>query len=449
MKILLIGWDDIGELMEKTEDKISVHSNALKDLILHRMWLAISLAAILFFFFLPNRGALEWSIRLTGLLLLIHILLGNYQIISLSGKFAALFWIVAVLLLLSILFSGGSTDTHRMYRVFKMLIIVLSIHCLSQGSFDRRVILLIGAILATLIILQFLTRSFIGMPFGTYSNRHHLANFAMLTLPPLFSFCFMLPRPYNFLFVPLLFMDMDLLLRTSSRPAILALGVSTAFVLLFLVQGRRKWFALGGLAVVCLLISVTNYAGVTTRIDNLVVNLSTEERVQFWTDTWSMLQHNSTGAWIIGNGIGSFPESFRIYSIPKYNYFTFPHNHLLQLLYDNGLVGLLIVLVGQLSLLSLLIRLSFRCADPKRTLFIKCVIVLYLTWLIFSSLVFGFYSRFTLYPLGGIIGMSFWLSDLLPSLARDNLAPRQEGPNFSSKFFPRKSISHHSKKGIE
>jgi O-antigen ligase len=413
------------------------------------MWLAISLAGILFFFFLPNRGALEWSIRLTGLLLLIHILLGDYHISYLSGKFAALFWIAAVLLLLSILFSRGPTDTHRMYRVVKMLIIVSSLHCLSQETFDRRVILLIGGIVASLIILQFVTRSFIGMPYGTYSNRHHLANLAMLTLPLLFYYCFMLPRPHNFLFVPLMFLDTDLLLRTSSRPAILALVASTAFVVLFLVQGRRKWFTLGGLAVVCILFSVTNYAGVTARIDNLFINLSTEERVQFWTDTWNMLRHNSPGAWIIGNGIGSFPESFRIYSIPEYNYFTFPHNHLLQLLYDNGLVGLLIVLSGQLSLLFLLMRLSLRCVDPKRTLFIKCVIVLYLSWLIFSNLVFGFYSRFTLYPLGFIIGISFWLSDLLPRLARKGVAPRQEGPNFSSNCFHQKSSSHQTKRGAD
>jgi len=391
-----------------------MHHSTLRDVLLHRFWLIFSLSGVLFFFFLPNRGILEWFIRLTGILLFIQIFYGAYQISSIPRNFLLLLWAAAILLLLSTLFSGAHTDTHRMYRVIKMLIIVFSIHCLSQGDFDKRLIFLFGALLASLIILQFVARSVLGMPYGTYSNRHYLANLASLTLPLFFYYYFVTPRPYNFLIVPLAFMDLDLLLRTSSRPAILALSVGTVFTVFFLIRNRRKWIALAAFAGGCILLYVTNYAHVIGRIEDLIINLPTEERVQFWTDTWKMLEHNSIGAWLIGNGIGSFPESFHVYSIPQYNFFSFPHNHLLQILFTSGIIGLLLIVAGQVFLLFLLMKLSSRTVDPKRRIFINCMTVIYVTWLIFSSLVFGFYSRFTLYPFGFIIGITFFLGEKLP-----------------------------------
>ncbi|RLB13700.1 MAG: hypothetical protein DRG82_15200, partial [Deltaproteobacteria bacterium] len=96
-----------------------MHRRTLRDILLNRLLLAISLAGVLFFFFLPNRGLLEWSIRLCGLLLLSHIFIGDYQISTIPKTFFILLWITAILLLLSVIFSGPHTDTHRMYRVIK------------------------------------------------------------------------------------------------------------------------------------------------------------------------------------------------------------------------------------------------------------------------------------------------------------------------------------------
>jgi len=393
---------------------ISMHQRTLRDILLNRLWLIFSLSGVLFFFFLPNRGLLEWSIRLTGLLLFVHIFYGDYHVGAIPRNFLILLCLAAILLLLSALFSGAHTDTHRVYRVIKMLIIVFAIHCLCLGNLDKRVFFLIGALLAILVILQFVARTFLHMPYGTYSNPHYLANLASLTLPLFFYYYFVTPRPCNFLIVPLAFMDLDLLLRTSSRPAILALSVGTVFAIFFLIRSRRKWIALAALIGGCILLYVTNYANVIEGIEGLIINLPTEERVQFWTDTWKMLEHNSIGAWLIGNGIGSFPESFHVYSIPQYNFFSFPHNHLLQILFTSGIIGLLLIVAGQVFLLFLLMKLSSRTVDPKRRIFINCMTVIYVTWLIFSSLVFGFYSRFTLYPFGFIIGITFFLGEKLP-----------------------------------
>lgn len=405
-----------------------MHHSALRDVLLHRFWLIFSLSGVLFFFFLPNRGVLEWFIRLTGILLFIHIFYGDYQISSIPRHSLLLLWAAAILLLLSTLFSGAHTDTHRMYRVIKMLIIVFSIHCLSQGDSDKRIIFLVGALLASLIILQFVARSLLGMPHGTYSNPHYLANLASLTLPLFFYYYFVTPRPYNFLIFPLAFVDLDLLLRTSSRPAILALSVVTTFAIFSLMSRRRKWIALAALAGGCLLLYVTNYANVIERMEDLLINLPTEERVQFWSDTWKMLQHNSLGAWITGNGIGSFPDFFPAYSIPEYSFFSFPHNHVLQILFDNGVIGVALVLGWQVLLFYLLIQSSHGTADPKLRLLINSVTVVYATWGIFTSLTFGFYSRFTLYPFGFIMGIILILVEKLPeSRTVRNLNPNEQG----------------------
>ncbi len=376
----------------------------LKKVLLHLYWLIFSLSAIVFFFFLPNRGALEYSVLLTGFILFLHLANRRYRIKDMPKYYLLIIIFCGILLLSSILFSFSHTDTHRMFRVLKMLIILFAVHYVGRQNLHKEIEIASITILTSLILFQFIDRTFLGKPFGSYSNPHYLAELACLTLPFIFYYCWTAPKMYKGLFIVLGMLDLDLLLRTSSRPAILALCVSLLFVILFLVRGRRRWIGLMTVVFVAVALYLTRYAGVVGRIDELIAHLSSEERVQFWSDTWKMLQHNSLGAWIIGNGIGSFPDFFPAYSIPEYNFFSFPHNHVLQILFDNGLVGVVVVLFWQLYPLYVLVKSSSRTTDPTLRVFINCVCVAYLTSGIFTSLTVGFYSRYSLYPFAFLLG---------------------------------------------
>jgi O-antigen ligase len=397
-----------------------------KKKLLHPYWLITSLSAVVFFFFLPSRGALEYSTLLTGFLLFVHLVCRDYRISTFPKFF--LVTLCAILILSSFFFSYGHTDTHRVSRIIKMLIIVFSVDCLGQANVHKQIRFVFGVCLPVLITGEFFVRTILGRPYGTYSNPHYLAELASLVLPFIFLYCWTAPKAYKVLFIALGIIDLDLLFRTSSRPAILALAMSILFVVVFLVHGRKRWLSLITIFLVAVGLYLTRYAHVVGRIDDLIVHLSSEERVQFWGDTWEMLRKNSLGAWIIGNGIGSFPNFFPTYSIPKYAFFSFPHNHMLQILFDNGVIGLTALLAWQVFLFCLLIQSSRRATESKLRLLINSITVVYLTWAIFTSLVFGFYSRFTLYPFAFITGIILILAEKQPeSDTVRNLIPNEQG----------------------
>jgi len=402
--------------------------HTLKKWLLHPYWLITCLSAVVFFFFLPNRGALEYSILFTGFFLFIHLIYRDYRISTFPKYFLMAF--CAILIFSSLLFSYGHTDTHRVSRIIKMLIIVFSVDCLGRANVHKQIKFVFGVCLPVLIIGEFFVRTVLGWQDGTYSNRHYLAELASLTLPFIFLYCWTAPKAYKGLFIALGIIDLDLLFRSSSRPAILALAASVLFATVFLVRGRKRWIGLITIFLAAVGLYLTHYAHVAGRIDDLIVHLSSEERVQFWSDTWKMLRHNSLGAWIVGNGIGSFPNFFPEYSVPKYDFLSFPHNHMLQILFDNGVTGVTVVLAWQVFLLYLLIQSSRGATDRKSRLLINSIAVVYLTWAIFTSLVFGFYSRFSLYPFAFITGIILILAERPPESCTETNRDANE-PRFS------------------
>jgi hypothetical protein len=82
----------------------------------------------------------------------------------------------------------------------------------------------------------------------------------------------------------------------------------------------------------------------------------------------------------------------------------------LELLYENGalltalIVGFLLH-VGWRSL-----EMARTLADPGLSRLAQCNLVLFGIWLVFSFLAFGVYSRYTLYPLGFVLGVYFHLA---------------------------------------
>jgi O-antigen ligase len=157
---------------------------------------------------------------------------------------------------------------------------------------------------------------------------------------------------------------------------------------------------------------ITNYGEVANHLEELIVNLRTEERVYFWGSALQMLEENNTLDWIFGNGIGGYRAIYADYSAtPELKPYFFPHLHPLGILYDNGIIGVILVFGGFTALFVLTVKAMINSLSKNISLLIKCMLVIFLCWMIHSSLTFPFYSKYAQYPLGFILGTMLVLLD--------------------------------------
>ncbi|MFZ0241199.1 MAG: O-antigen ligase family protein [Desulfobacterales bacterium] len=386
--------------------------DAVRPILLHPFWVLLSLAGIFIFFFVLNRGGVNVFFWSGGVFLLVHLINGDYNLSTLLPYHWVLLGICAGLVSVSLVFSYAQTDSHRLFRIGQMLVIVFGIHFISRTKAVAHIYRLFGGILTVAILWQFLTRSLLALPYGTWSNPHYLANFAILTLPLVFYYFRTLSTPCNLFFLVLFAMDIDPVFRNASRPAFLALVASTLFVVAFLTRSRYRWIGLLAICGSLVLVGLTNYAGFFDKLKELAATLPNEERVHIWKYSIAMLRDNSPAAWLVGNGIGSSLAMLPKYALPDplYQGFSFQHNFLLQVLFENGLIGTALVCSGLAFLLYLFIKLSRGTGAGPRRLFINCMTAVFLNCLIFTGLTVGFYSKYSLYPLGFVIGVLFVLA---------------------------------------
>ena len=404
-----------------------MRSHAIKAILLQPYWVVFSLVGVLFFFFALDRGGTNVFIWSSGVFLLIHTVNGGYRIGNIPLNLRVLSAVAAILVMMSLVFSYEQTGIDRIVRIGKMLIIVFSIHFIGRTETAKHAYTLFGMVLTVSIIWQFLARTLFAMPYGTWSNPHYLANVAVLSLPLVFYYFRTVPTPYNILFVLLAVADIDPVFRNASRPAFLALVVSSLFVITFFTRSRYRWIGLLAVIGSLILLSTTNYAGFFEKLKDLIVNVSNEERVTIWKYSWTMLQDNSPLAWFVGNGIGSTKDILQKYSTayPLYKNINFPHNFFIQILFENGLIGSVLVFGGLAHLLYQFIKLSHTAVDPSVHLFVNCMMAAFLNCLIFTGLTVGFYSKYTLYPLAFIIGTLFVM-----------LEKSQNGPQTRQHYHP-------------
>lgn len=381
-----------------------IEFHTIKGILTSKYWLILTLSGVFFVFFALNRGGVVVLAKLSAFFLIVNWLAGKYQITKIPASYVITAAICAYLLLTSALVSPQQFHARWTANPVRMLCVVFAMHCLSQKERINHVIAIFFPILLSLVVCwQFVARYFFNMPHGTFTNPHYLAAFAVLALPMIIYFFCSTRGWYKFIFIPIAIMDAEMLLRTSSRPAILGLAFGALFVIIFLTKVRRKWIGMALAFLVFGALYVTEYANVAPGIEELIVNLATEERVQFWNQAWDDLKDNSVTAWLFGHGIGWFPVIYVEDSI--ISPFVFPHCHFLEILYLNGLVGVGLVFGGFTFLFFSVIGKIKQTSDKRMRTFLKCMLVVFLSWLIHSGLTFPFYSKNSLYPLAFILGI--------------------------------------------
>jgi hypothetical protein len=376
----------------------------LKIIFTSEYWLITSLCGAFFTFFALNRGGVVVFIEASFILLLINFVSGKYLLKTIPASYWVALAICAYLLGTSILFHPKVSHHRWMANLLRMLCVVYSIHCLSQKNIKNWVSILFFVVLSVAVCWQTVALHIFKMPFGTFSNPHYLSSFAVLVLPFTVYASMVTKHKYRFGFIPIVLLNMDLIFKIESRPAFLGLIVATFFVIIFLNKGRKKW---GGLLLtisILVVLFATNYGNIQTRFEELIVTLPNEERIKVWTAVWNMLKDNSFITWIFGNGIGAYRGIYPQYIAPEVSALNFPHLHLLELCYESGIIGMILVFGGILSLLVSLVKVVKKTEERKTRILIKCILVAFISWMIHAGLTFPFYSKYSQYSLAFILG---------------------------------------------
>ena len=383
----------------------------LGSILTSEYWLLATLCGIFFFFFALNRGGYIVCIHASFVLLVLNAVYGKYSLKNIPLIYFLTAAICAVLIIASYLVAPQTTHNRWIRNLGRMLIIIFAIQLFARKHANEHIanVVFIGIVLIS-VCWQFGAVYFFRMPEGTFSNIHYLASFSVLTIPLIVYGILLFPGWPKIVTMAILIMDIHLLLHTGSRPAIMGITAGSLFVLFFFSRGRLKWTGLTLIALLGAFVYVTDYAGIGSRFGELIVNLTREERVQFWSQAWQNLTQNSVLEWLFGHGIHRFPVSYVKDSSSAVENYIFPHSHFLEILYLNGVVGALLVFGGLAYVFIGLIRVARQCPERQKGILINCTLVIFLGWFIHSGLTFPFYSKYSVLPMAFILGAMLVLS---------------------------------------
>jgi O-antigen ligase len=373
----------------------------LKAILISDYWLVVFLTGAFFSYFALDRGGVNVFIEIGGLFMLVQLLLGAYSLRTVPRGH----WIVAAvciyLILISLIVAPQNPHLRWMKNLIRLLIVVFMIHFLSEKKIENWVLILFVVLISATVCWQFAVRSLLDMPHGSFSNKHYLATFAALAFPLVISFFFVAPGWRKFIFLGIGILDANFILQIGSRTAYAGLFLAGLIALIFLIHGRSKWIGLSLSAFFLTTAYMSNYAYFATRIKRLLRNTPPEERLQLWAKAWLQLQENSIVDWIFGHGMGWFPVTF---TGRRQSDLIFPHGHFLEILYQSGVVGLVLVYGGLILLIVSSVLTVKRIQNKQARFLLIALNVALLTWMIHCGLAFPIYSKNTLYPLAFILG---------------------------------------------
>ncbi|HCW91573.1 MAG TPA: hypothetical protein DHU56_16220 [Marinobacter sp.] len=239
-------------------------------------------------------------------------------------------------------------------------------------------------------------------------NPHYLANYCLISIV-VFSCCFVnWNNPWvRCAFLTLILLTVYLLLKSQSRPAWIAIGFVTVAIISIYLRGRRFLVAL-----LCLLSCIAFLYMVFPsifgdRLNQLLYNIHDEERVRIWSDSLVMLSEMPVSRWLFGYGPGSSQSFVPNYMAAQYSNIEFPHNFVIELIFESGVVGLFLW-----SLIFLfLFRVGMSAAAMARSYRPYILIIMWgmVAHLGFVSIVIPFYSKHVLLSQAPFWALILWL----------------------------------------
>lgn len=254
-------------------------------------------------------------------------------------------------------------------------------------------------------------------PYGTTNNPHYLAIYSAIFLALSFYLFF---KHHTLMHKWLLGCSAVvlgvLLLHTSSRPVWIAVLISILVLAVFL-RRRTALKLFIGCGLLFFGLMITNANNFKSRWGDLITNANTEERVTIWHDTWQMQTTNSSPLqWVFGHGFGSFEKDFIQYSRYHLNYnldFNSPHNIVLELLYQFGVVGTSLVLSLVIMLFYKVVASYLQQRNHHQHAWVYLPLLLVLTIGFFGvSIILPFFVSINLNLLAVVTGMLLYLNNI-------------------------------------
>jgi hypothetical protein len=198
------------------------------------------LCGAFFTFFALNRGGVILFIDASFIFLLINFFSRRYRIRSIPLSYWITAGVCAYLLGASVLLHPQISHYRWMANLLRMLCIVFAIHCLSRKPIPHWMTILFFSILSLAVCWQAAAFYIFRMEFGTFSNEHYLSSFATLSLP-IVVYAFLATKArFRYVFLPVALLDIDIILKLYSRPAILGITVGDLFCYYFFNPGKAQ-----------------------------------------------------------------------------------------------------------------------------------------------------------------------------------------------------------------
>jgi len=389
----------------------------IKKFLGHHLILELALIGA-FAAFVVNPGSLGDFMRICGAIFLFNVLIGNYHVGDATAAHLVLLGIFLMLLLING-FMPHQMIHERSFRYFLAVPgMIFAIHSLSKSiNWDSsRMQIYCGlAVLSVLMqLIAYYTIESVNESIGLYSNVHHFGAFASLILPVLIYFSIRINGWPRTLALAAALVAFFLLWKSSSRISWLSFFSSVLAAIFIFLRRRKLLLGLGSVVVGSFLAAyVAGFAAIKSRIADILINWRTEERITVWADTIRMLKDNSAKDWLLGHGIGSFRYYFVHYNTFKMDGqvvgWNFPHNFFFQVIFENGLVGLLIILAGIVLLMLGLWRAYNRLQDTYDRYLVITIFILFWINFIHGALTLSFYQKYFVYPLSVICGFALVL----------------------------------------
>lgn len=363
--------------------------------------------------FCLHPGAMGDTMKAVSALFVLNAAAGGYRFRTATFGHWVVLLIIAAVLLIHLAAPGRMVHDRSLSYLLLFPGVVMACHCLFRQLPDIRLtsVLLALTITLSLAVGSQLTAYWINKGaglYGFYSNPHHLGLFASLTCPVLSEALFRFSGWWRPFFAASMMGALYLLWQSSSRVSWVSFFVATLFTCLVFYRKKQLALALLSVATVAALsVMASGPDAVVDRIWDLILNLQSEERMSLWPETISRLGDNTTAEWILGHGIGSFRYYFSDYALPigdQNARFGFPHNAVLQLLFENGLLGFALVGAGFGGLLAVLFRSFYRFYLMRDRRAVVLLFLLLIIVAIHCLLTKSVYSKYILYSLGVIVG---------------------------------------------
>ncbi len=339
-------------------------------------------------------------------------------------KFVGVVFLLPFLLLLLHFFSVEvSFPRQEIKNLLAMTFVIIAI-ATQVGSCDRgssRKAWFIMAVLVLCVVTHLAGILIWHRPDGFFDNPHFLALQSIVTINIGFYFVLNCNRVKRLIALAIVLISLLLLSLVVSHIAWVALGCSALVWLYLLFYNRNKKMI--GLVVLLLLVSgifaSTFFDYNTALVHNDIktfenvgeptvemFNLWNDERVIIWKDAWAMQIDSSASQWLVGHGLSNFKDFFSSYStfnrpgVGLYPIaYAFPHNFILELLFNSGLFGLLLVF----ATIIWIVKQTFKCVVLGG---LKPVLALGLFTAVFIQIFFTLpiFSRYSSSCLGFTLG---------------------------------------------